>query len=61
MLKLRKLQYKSEHLKDIKGTLNDNKLVLKFLEDSTAACRAVAVQLPRDGRIYQGRYWATTR
>jgi hypothetical protein len=23
------------------------------------ACRAVAMQRPRDGRIYQGRFWAT--
>jgi hypothetical protein len=25
------------------------------------ACRAVAMQRPRDGRIYQGRFWATAR
>jgi hypothetical protein len=25
------------------------------------ACRAVAMQRPRDWRIYQGRFWATAR
>jgi hypothetical protein len=27
----------------------------------TVTCRAVAMQRPGDGRIYQGRFWATAR
>jgi hypothetical protein len=29
--------------------------------DNIVAYRAVAMQQPRDGRIYQGRFWATAR
>jgi hypothetical protein len=26
-----------------------------------ATCRAIAMQRPRNGRIYQGSFWATVR
>jgi hypothetical protein len=32
---------------------------LYYLEQHIVACRAVAMQRPRGGRIYQGRFWAT--
>jgi hypothetical protein len=27
---------------------------------TTVACRVITMQRPRDGRIYQGRFWATS-
>jgi hypothetical protein len=33
----------------------------EFQLNNILACRVVAMQRPRDGRIYQGRFWATAR
>jgi hypothetical protein len=38
--------------------LND---YVKKLRLYTVACRTVAMQRPRDGRMYQGRFWTTPR
>jgi hypothetical protein len=42
-----------------KKVILDPKYIAVFL--NIVACIAVAMQRPRDGRVYQGRFWATAR
>jgi hypothetical protein len=47
----------------LQGTSNrDGKTRIRVVPSyNIIACRTVAMQPPRDGRIYHGRFWATAQ